>query len=259
MAKPGDMTYREKWWKQIIADPEVVGSVLASALAISTEARRDGTQALMSNQRLAEILRKDERMVSRYTRQLRDLGYLKLVERGHRRGDGTLAANVYELFLPDTQMSSRDESQQDTQMSSRDSVEQQHTEFSTGQNGASTGQNGASTGHPDVYPLLNPSSFPNGMECTDANASDADALKPNGNNKQPFTDWRAEDEDLFRELMEVEHVTQRGQRYTIDGLYEAMRKKAHWPGRYFQEIANRSEAAIDEYLLTHFGIDRWAE
>lgn len=50
--------------------------------------------------------------------------------------------------------------------------------------------------------------------------------------------------------MYVEHVTQRGQRYTIDGLYEGMRKKADWPGRYFQEIANRSEAAIDEYLLT---------
>jgi hypothetical protein len=59
--------------------------------------------------------------------------------------------------------------------------------------------------------------------------------------------------------MYVEYVTQRGQRYTIHGLYEAMRKKADWPGRYFQEMANRSEAAIDEYLLTHFDIDRWAD
>jgi hypothetical protein len=250
MAVSGDITFRERWWRQVLSDRDVVGDVLAAALAVSTAARRDGTRALMSNQQLAEILGRDERTVRRYTKQLLDLGYLEQVERGHRRGDGTVAANVYELSLQDAQVTSRDEAQRDTQMSSRDSAKQQHAELSTGQNCVSTGQNGVSTGHPDVHPLLNPLLNPPWSAANDASASfDAKTFEP----------WRENDEQLFREVMYVEHVTQRGQRYTIDGLYEAMRKKADWPGRYFQEIANRSEAAIDEYLLTHFDIDRWTD
>ena len=209
----------------------------------------DGTRALMSNLRLAEILGRDERTVSRYTQQLRDLGYLELTERGHRRGDGTLAANVYELSLQDTQVTSRDEPQQDTQMSSRDSAEQQHTEFSTG-------QNGASTGHPGVHPLFNPSSGPNGMECITA-----DATTPNQNTKKTYTDWRAEDEDLFRQIMEVDHVTFNSHRYLTESVYQALRehKDLDWPGRYCQKIIDDNRG-LDEFLDAHFpDMDRWAD
>jgi hypothetical protein len=182
---------------------------------------------------------------------LRELGYLEQVERGHRRGDGTLAANVYELSLRVTQVTSRDESQQVTQVTASDAAETLRTEFSTRHTGTSTPQMGASTPHPGDAPSLIPPLFP--LECTERR------FRIVRRKTKTFEDWREHDRELFREVIYVDHVTQCGQRYTIDGLYEAMRRKADGPGRYFQEIATRSEAAIDEYLQTHFDIDRWAD
>jgi hypothetical protein len=248
MAVSGDITFRERWWKQVRADRDVTEGLLAAALVISTVARRDGTRALISNQQLADDLGVSLATVQRRTRELRTLDYLEVVERGHRRGDGTLAANVYALSLRVTQVTARDESQQVTQVTARDSAEPLRAEFSTRQTGTSTPLMGASTRHPDDAPLLNPPLNSPWSGVNDAFAS-FDA--------KTFEDWREDDRQLFREVMFVEQVTQRGQRYTIDGLYEAMRKKADWPGCYFQEMATRSEAAIDEYLQTHFDIDRW--
>jgi hypothetical protein len=144
MAEPGDFTFRERWWEQILDDPEVDERLLAAALVISTEARRDGTRALMSRQRLAAILKKSEATAKRRTQQLRELGYLLLVEQGRRRGDGTVTSNVYDLSL------------RVTQMTHRDAGNFPADEFSTGQNGVSTGQ----TVSQRVTQMTHPSSLP---------------------------------------------------------------------------------------------------
>jgi hypothetical protein len=133
MAAVGSTSVREQWQRRIRADAEVGGVLLAVALAIATEARVDGTRALMSNRQLAGECVVSLATVKRHTARLRELGYLQVSEQGRRRGDGTVSANVYELTLP----------QRLTQMSPR--------EFSTAQNGASAAhsgaQNGASTAH----------------------------------------------------------------------------------------------------------------
>jgi Winged helix-turn-helix DNA-binding len=254
MAEPGNYKFRERWWRQIEDDPKVTGGLLAAAMVISAHARVDGTRALMSHKQLARKLGVSLATAERRTRELRELGYLELVERGGHRGDGTVAANVYELFQPLTQVRDSDGSQPLTQMTDRDS---HRDEASTPHTDASTPQKSASTPHPDEGPLFNPSSNPNGMECITA-----DAAMPNGNTEKAFHDWRAEDKEIFREVMFVEHVTYEGHRYTTDALYKGLRDGFHiqWPGRYFQEIETRSAAAIDEYLDAHYpGMDRWAD
>jgi transcriptional regulator with XRE-family HTH domain len=178
------ITFRERWWKQVRADRDVTEGLLAAALVISTVARRDGTRALISNQQLADDLGVSLPTVQRRTRELRTLGYLEQVERGHRRGDGTLAANVYALSLRITKVTARDESQHVTQVTARDSTEQQHAEISTHQTGTSTHQMGASTHHPDDAPLLNPP----WRAANDASASfDAKTFEPwRENDQQPL-------------------------------------------------------------------------
>jgi hypothetical protein len=123
MGEPRDHKFREQWWRRIEADPnpDITDTLLAAAYAISTQARTDGTRALISIIRLAQILRKNERTARRRVQKLRDLEYLELVERGGHRGDGTVAANVYSLALPptgepesDTEMSPWADSQPDT-------------------------------------------------------------------------------------------------------------------------------------------------
>jgi hypothetical protein len=142
-----------------------------------------------------------------------------------------------------------------TWVASRDSDGQKHPESSTGNFGVSTGNLGASTGNPYFHPLFNPSSIPNELNCFTA-----DAARSNGNTKKTFTGWRPEDEDLFRELMEVDHVTYNGQRYAIEGVYKAFREQDHirWPGLFFQKLHETN--GIDDWIEAHWeGMDRWAD
>ena len=99
MTELRDHKYQEHWEKQIRSDPEVIKDLLGAAFLINTEARRDGTRAVMSHPQLAEYLGVSVSTAQRHIRRLRELGYLDLVERGHRRGDGTVTANVYKLTL----------------------------------------------------------------------------------------------------------------------------------------------------------------
>jgi DNA-binding transcriptional MocR family regulator len=119
MAELRDHKFREHWWRQIENDPnpDIADGLLAAAYAISTQARVDGTRALISHRRLAQILKRSEATAKRRILELRELGYLVLAERGGHRGGGTSKANVYELSLPaaSTQM----DSQQVTQVRSR--------------------------------------------------------------------------------------------------------------------------------------------
>jgi DNA-binding transcriptional MocR family regulator len=151
MAEPGNFKFRERWCKQVRSDPQVTKDRLAVALLISTEARGDGTRALMSQEQLAKDLGVSVPTIERRIRELKELGYLEVAEKGGRRGDGTVAANVYNLSQPITHVMDSGGSQPITQMMDRDS--QQGTqmthrdEISIHQNGVSTHQNG----------LLNPS------------------------------------------------------------------------------------------------------
>jgi hypothetical protein len=127
VAKSGDITFRERWWKQIQDDPEVTGGLLLVALVFSHVARVDGTRALISNERLAQILGVSDRMVRIHTQKLiKELSYLSVAERGHWRGDGKAVANVYNLELP----RNATDSQQETQTSRRDVGSPQETQTS---------------------------------------------------------------------------------------------------------------------------------
>ena len=58
---------------------------------------------MISNERIAKAFAIDKSTVKRHTQRLRQLGYLKVTHKGHRRGDGLPTANVYDLCLPDSQ------------------------------------------------------------------------------------------------------------------------------------------------------------
>jgi DNA-binding transcriptional ArsR family regulator len=196
MAEPRDHKFREQWWRQIESDPnpDIADGLLAAAYAISTNARVDGTRALMSNRRLAQILKKNERTARRHTQKLRDLGYLELAERGGRRGDGTIAANVYELSLPfstghlddpwansqqDTQVSFSEDSQQDTWVSPWGDSQQ---DKSASQPDKSASQPDKSASQPDTQmstPSLNPSLDPSLNPSYRAASSPAEAAVVN--------------------------------------------------------------------------------
>ena len=95
---------QEQWQRAVSNDSRVTGGCLGVALLISTEARRvDGTRAMISNERIAKAFAIDKSTVKRHTQRLRQLGYLKVTHKGHRRGDGLPTANVYDLCLPDSQ------------------------------------------------------------------------------------------------------------------------------------------------------------
>jgi DNA-binding transcriptional MocR family regulator len=121
MAEPGNFKYQERWQKQVREDPRVIKDLLAIALIISTEARLDGTRALMSQQQLAKDLGVSVPTVERRIKKLKELGYLEVAERAGHRGDGTAAANVYNLSQPITEMRCSEGSQPITQMMNRDS------------------------------------------------------------------------------------------------------------------------------------------
>jgi hypothetical protein len=103
---------------------------------------------------------------------LKELGYLEVAERGGHRGDGTAAANVYNLSQPITEMRGSEGSQPITQMMDRDS--QQDTQV-TSRDEPSTHQSDVSTHHPGDGPLFNPSFNPNELNCLTA-----DAARPTG-------------------------------------------------------------------------------
>jgi hypothetical protein len=82
-----------------------------NSLCVPLVGRRDGTRALMSNKLLANKLGVSVATAERRTRELKEFGYLELAEKGGRRGDGTVTANVYDLSQPITQMMDSDGSQ----------------------------------------------------------------------------------------------------------------------------------------------------
>jgi len=70
-----DHKFQERWEKQIRSDPEVIKDLLGAAFLINTEARRDGTRAVMSHPQLAEYLGVSVSTAQRHIRRLRELGY----------------------------------------------------------------------------------------------------------------------------------------------------------------------------------------
>ena len=225
MDEPRDHTFREQWWKQIHDDSDVVEGLLAAASVISHQARKDGTRALISRRRLAEILGVSEATATRRTQKLVKLGYLEVVERGRRRGDGTVTANVYEL------------SQRLTQVSPWESGNFPADGASTAQTEASTAQDSVSTAHPGDKPLSLPSLIPPIVKRTTA---DAAALRRN----HGANDWRAKDRDLFRSVIGTDEVTHDDKSISVDAFYEALRERLDWPGKYLDESTAAASVAL---------------
>ena len=143
MATAGYVSVRTRWRWRVRADDDIGGDLLAVALVIADEAHADGTHALMSHQQLAAEVRVSERTAKRHTMRLRDRGYLQLSERGHRRGDGTTAANVYALTLPAPQsdkfVTPREPAQSDELVTLTGDSQSDSGEIAHAQNGASKG------------------------------------------------------------------------------------------------------------------------
>ena len=237
MAEPGDFTFRERWWKRVRADREVVGDLLAAAMVISSEARRDGTRALISHRQLAEDLGVSERMAQRHTKALRDLGYLELVERGGRRGV-TVTANVYDLSQRVTQMTQWD-SQHDTQVSPWDAG-------SLPADDVLTRQNDVPTRHPGVVPHFTSPLYSPQVKRPTASAAGARTYK---------NDWRAKDLELFRAVIAQENDELI---FIAPRIYEAIAATGKdWPGKYIDGIAERGGSGVSEYLAS-LGFDQWA-
>jgi hypothetical protein len=254
---------RERWWKQILADPDVDEGLLAIALAISTKARwQDGTRALMSNRELAQILQKSDATVRRRTWQLQELGYLVRVERGGRRSDTKLAANVYDLSQPESPTAHPDERLGESPTA--------HGESPTAQNGAPTAHGKAPTAHPDERTLVVPSIFPSpaASPAGKAGPDHGDPAPPAKVSKQRARDAvatdpkttaaRRRDERLFARILEVDYLRLDGRRIRIAGLYFEMRQKdIEWPGRYLEKID--ADTGVDDYLAKEFDMIRGHE
>jgi hypothetical protein len=97
---PGSSLSPRVWWRAIRDDPGITGDALLVALLISTTARSDGTRAVMSNQALVDDTGLSLATVKRRVREVREAGWLVLVERGRRLGNGSTTANAYALTHP---------------------------------------------------------------------------------------------------------------------------------------------------------------
>lgn len=75
-----------------------------------------------------------------------------------------------------------------------------------------------------------------------------------------FEDWRSEDLDLFRSLIDGDHIYSDGTewkpegRHSIEAFYQAFRKRKNgtpmqWPGRYFERISENE--GVENYLMAH--------
>jgi biotin operon repressor len=247
---PRDRTFREQWWKQIRSDPRLRKDLLTVALIISTEARwQDGTHALISQKQIAADLGKSVPMIERHIRTLRELGYLKVAQKGGYRGDGSAAANVYDLSQPITQMMGGE------------AASTHQIDASTHQIDASTHHFGVSTHHPDDGPLSYSLSLPlsDSLRPGEAGPGHEDPAPPATTSRQrarqaiaphPMSKT-AKDERLFAQILEVDQLNLDGRRIDIAELYLTMRSRHIWfPGSYLEKISADGASGVDNYLAS---------
>jgi hypothetical protein len=105
---PHDPGFRNLWWREARASPDVVGARLQVLLVMSTWTVADGTGAHPSIADIAAATGMGLSTVRRHLAWARQNGWLRVERRGHRRGDGQTMANEYSLSLPLTQASARE-------------------------------------------------------------------------------------------------------------------------------------------------------
>jgi DNA-binding transcriptional regulator YhcF (GntR family) len=155
--------FRDEWVAAYIADASEKPTTRQSARAIvagwvALSSRPDGTRALLSTLDMARIGGLSRWTIMRAVKELKEQGWLAVTERGHRRGDGSVTATVYELAIPDALRSTfeqpRDESVSSSLEPHRDSAlsrsQGTRREFSKSQTGVSKSHQGAT---PPTYPL----------------------------------------------------------------------------------------------------------
>lgn len=96
------------------------------------------------------------------------------------------------------------------------------------------------------------------LECPDSPSS--------SRARDEFTDWRQEDQELFRSIVGADISTD-GSRWkpkgvhAADAFYDAFRKNKgkpiDWPGRFLAQIEERGGGGVDDYLAAQ-GLDREA-
>jgi len=104
---PHDPGFRNLWWREVRASPDVVGPRLQVLLVMSTWTVADGSGAHPSIADIAAATGMGQSTVRRQLAWARQNGWLRVERRGHRRGDGQTMANEYSLSLPLAQASAR--------------------------------------------------------------------------------------------------------------------------------------------------------
>lgn len=91
---------RFDWERAILAEPSITGLHLCAALALGTFMKADGSKARPGFPLLSRMTGVGESTLRRYLAASTARGWLVLVRRGHRLGDGTVVANEYAASVP---------------------------------------------------------------------------------------------------------------------------------------------------------------
>lgn len=91
---------RFDWERAILAEPSITGLHLCAVLALGTFMRADGSHARPGFPLLSRMTGVGESTLRRYLATSTARGWLVLVRRGHRLGDGTVVANEYAASVP---------------------------------------------------------------------------------------------------------------------------------------------------------------
>jgi len=105
----GQQPLRFQWEQALRADrhPDKTATLVAVLTTLASYGDLDGTSIRVSQATLAEDVGLSKDRVGLHLRAGVSLGYLVVVKRGHRLGDGTPVASTYRLGLPSTRHTQR--------------------------------------------------------------------------------------------------------------------------------------------------------
>ncbi len=92
--------FRFEWEQALRRDPDLSAEVTALLLMMATHADPDGSGIRISQQTLANEVRRSPRSVRRHLTTAVDLGWLVVEQRGHRLNDSQTVASTYRLKRP---------------------------------------------------------------------------------------------------------------------------------------------------------------
>lgn len=101
MTDPEDRTWRtRRHWHDRLGEAHLDPDLDRLALVIATRANAEGRSAMWGVKGLAERLDVSPSTVKRRLARLEGGGWIRRVQRGHRRGNGKAHASVYDLHVP---------------------------------------------------------------------------------------------------------------------------------------------------------------